>query len=471
MPSDLWTSVDLDPQPIGSLKGFVDDLHFHAFERAVRDAAARLDGRTVWHINSTAEGGGVAEMLRALLPYLLGAGWDVRWIVMEAEEDFFEVTKGLHHALHGMPPADNIWSEIDSVYLRTTHASAAALRELTRPGDVAMIHDPQCAGLVTALAQAGVSSSWQCHIGTDAPNELTRRAWDVLCPLIEPAGRYVFSRRAYLWEGLDEDRLCVIPPAIDASTPKNATLTDDEVRDVLIGAGIFAGETTTKRVEHKVHRVGGDRPIDPDAKVVLQVSRWDRLKDPIGIIRMFADHLSDIGNLHVLYAGPATSGVDDDPEGATVFAACEEFWRSLSPDTQDRLHLLSIPMDDVDENALIVNALQCRADVVVQKSIEEGFGLTVAEAMWKGRPVVASRVGGIQDQIEHGRNGLLVDDPHDVAAFAAAVRELIHDPACAERIGEAAHTHVQREFLSPRILRQYAELACDLVDRTPDTCS
>jgi trehalose synthase len=196
----------------------------------------------------------------------------------------------------------------------------------------------------------------------------------------------------------------------------------------------------------------------------LQVSRWDRLKDPIGFIRMFDEHLADLPDVHLVHAGPSTEGVDDDPEGAEVLAACEETWRSLAPDVQDRVHLLSLPMDDVDENAHIVNALQRRADVVVQKSLQEGFGLTVSEAMWKSRPVVASRIGGIQDQIEHGTSGLLVDDPYDLDGFASAVRSVLEDPACARRLGEAAHERVHDHFLGPRILTQYAELACELIE-------
>jgi trehalose synthase len=161
----------------------------------------------------------------------------------------------------------------------------------------------------------------------------------------------------------------------------------------------------------------------------------DRLKDPLGFVRMFAEHLTDLDDVHLVHAGPSTAGVDDDPEGAEVLAACEELWRSLPDDVQARVHLLSIPMDDVDENATIVNALQRHADVVVQKSLQEGFGLTVSEAMWKGKPVVAGRVGGIQDQIEHDRSGLLVDDPYDIEGFADHVRTVLTDRGCAERLG------------------------------------
>jgi trehalose synthase len=284
-------------------------------------------------------------------------------------------------------------------------------------------------------------------------------AWDLLRPYVLPAERYVFTREAYLWDGLDRERMRVIPPSIDALSPKNAPV--DDVDGILAAAGIIEGRSD--RHLRPVHRVGGTCPIPDGARLVVQVSRWDRLKDPIGFVRMFAGHLGDVSDLYAVYAGPEPDGVDDDPEARGVIAACAELWRSLHPDLRRRIHLLSIPMDDVDENATVVNALQRRADVVVQKSIKEGFGLTVAEAMWKSRPIVASRVGGIQDQIEHGRTGLLVDDPYDVAAFAHEVRALLGDADYAKRIGSAAHEAVRERYLGPRQLRQYSDLMTELV--------
>lgn len=440
-------------------------------------AAEALGGHAVWNINSTAEGGGVAEMLHALLPYLRDVGWNVRWMVMSGEDGFFDLTKGLHEALHGVAPADDIRKRFDELYAGVTERSAADLLKTAKPGDVAVVHDPQAAGLVKPLAEAGLRVSWQCHIGTDVPNDCSRMAWDLLRPFVAPAHRYVFSRDVYLWEGLDPDRLRVIPPAIDAFAPKNEAMTDEQVEAVLVAADIYEGAAGSSRPDadirtrRSVARTGGPLPLPADAPVVLQVSRWDRLKDPIGFIRMFADHLSDIDDLHAIYAGPDTKAVDDDPEGAEVHAACEETWRSLAPDVRDRLHLLSIPMEDLDENAEIVNALQRRADVVVQKSLQEGFGLTVAEAMWKGRPVVGSRIGGIQDQIEDGRSGRLIDDPHDVTAFADAVRDLILEPSEARRLGEAAHERVRKQYLAPRILGQYADLVTELAGSQVTACS
>ncbi len=198
-----------------------------------------------------------------------------------------------------------------------------------------------------------------------------------------------------------------------------------------------------------------DVPLGPDDRIVVQVSRWDALKDPLGVIRGFADHVPEA---HLVYAGPAVEAVSDDPEGAQVLQEAIAAREALPADARRRVHLAALPMDDPDENAIVVNALQRHASVVVQKSLAEGFGLTVAEAMWKGRPVVASRIGGIQDQIEDGVSGVLLDDPSDQDAYGKALRDLLADPDAAEQMGVRARERVREEFLSARSLLQYLEL-------------
>jgi trehalose synthase len=205
--------------------------------------------------------------------------------------------------------------------------------------------------------------------------------------------------------------------------------------------------------------VNGHGPLPPNARIVLQVSRWDRLKDMAGVLTGFADHLARFpDDVHLMLLGPDVTGVGDDPEGAEVLEECTDIWRAQPPQARHRLHLCSLPMDDVDENAHLVNALQRYATVVVQKSIVEGFGLTVAEPMWKARPVLASRVGGIQDQIVHGESGLLLDDPTDLDDFAGRLLGVIRDEALAARLGRAAHERVRDRFLGDRHLIQYAQL-------------
>jgi trehalose synthase len=206
-----------------------------------------------------------------------------------------------------------------------------------------------------------------------------------------------------------------------------------------------------------------DEPLQSDAAFVLQVSRWDGLKDPVGVLRGFARHVDDAHGAHLVLAGPAVAAVDDDPEGSEVLDEVRAAREELPPDARARVHLACLPMEDGDENAAIVDALQRRADVVVQKSLAEGFGLTVAEAMWKSRPVVATRVGGIQDQVVHGSTGLLVDDPADLRAFGDAVGTLLGDPATAATMGKRGHERVCEEFLAPRQLLQFGRLLERLV--------
>jgi trehalose synthase len=198
-------------------------------------------------------------------------------------------------------------------------------------------------------------------------------------------------------------------------------------------------------------------PLDARAPVVTQVSRWDRLKDPLGVIEGFVTHVDHAANAQLVLAGPEPASVTDDPEGADVLRSCIARWESLAPEVRQQIHLALLPMADAEENAAIVNALQRWSSIVVQKSLAEGFGLTVAEAMWKARPVVASRVGGIQDQIVDGENGVLVD-PNDLAGFGAAVNRLLGDRSEARRMGASAQARVREEFLGVRHLTEYVDL-------------
>jgi trehalose synthase len=207
-------------------------------------------------------------------------------------------------------------------------------------------------------------------------------------------------------------------------------------------------------------------PLSPEDALVAQISRWDRLKDPLGVLNGFVEHTAGQTDAHLLIAGPSTESVADDPEGAEVLAAMMSAWEQLPQQVRGRVHLASLPMDDIEENAAIVNALQRHSDVIVQKSLAEGFGLTVAEAMWKARPVVASRVGGIQDQIVDGESGILLSDPRDEAEFGAAVAGLLADPERAHRIGQAAHLRVRDNFLGPYHLGRYFDLIRSLAAQT-----
>lgn len=441
-------------------------------------ARASFGDRVVWQVNATAQGGGVAEMLQTLLGYGRGAGIDIRWLVLDGDPEFFTITKRLHNLLHGEPgdggPLGT--AECDH-YAAVLRANLDHMLEEISPGDIVLLHDPQTAGLADGLRRAGLRVVWRCHIGRDEPNELTDRAWAFLRPFLEGVDAYVFSRQVYAPEWVDRHRLTVIAPSVDPFSAKNVSLTGEQVRHILVRTGLVSGpdpdgplhfdrrDGRPGRVRrHTDLLLDGSTP-PADAPLLVQVSRWDRLKDMAGVMEGFARWAASepTTEAHLMLVGPAVAGVTDDPEGAEVLAECVEQWGNLPPAVRPRVHLASIPMDDVDENAVIVNALQRHAYAVVQKSLVEGFGLTVTEAMWKARPVVASDVGGIHDQIVDGRDGLLLEDPYDLDEFARAIGRLLADPALAERLGAAARQRVLDEFLGDRHLAQYVELFGGLV--------
>jgi trehalose synthase len=428
-----------------------------------------FEGRVVWNVNSTAQGGGVAEMLVSLLAYARGAGIDTRWVVIGGDEDFFVLTKRIHNFLHGSAGDGGVLDDAARrVFDRVTARNAVEFRELIRPEDVVIVHDPQPAGLIATVREVGCPVVWRCHVGLDRPDPLARSAWNFLLPYVRDADAHVFSRQAFAWEGLAKD-VSIIAPSIDAFAPKNQELDRQRVLSILTVAGLnedgVAAQPTFTRLDgspgrvDRVARCWQRRSLRSSDRVVVQVSRWDGLKDPIGVIRGFAAHVAPVvGDAHLVYAGPAVESVTDDPEGGQVLAEAIAEYEALPEDLAERVHLVALPMDDVQENAAIVNALQRRADVVVQKSLAEGFGLTVAEAMWKARPVVASRIGGIQDQIVDGETGILLDDPLDLAAYGAAVRSLLENPARAEAMGREARERVRGRYLGTRSLMQAIEL-------------
>jgi trehalose synthase len=441
--------VEFEPAPLELFRPLVGE-RFAEIERAAAAARETFADRRIWHVNSTSQGGGVAEMLRALLPYARGAGVDVRWVVLGESDGFFDLTKRIHNRLHGdAGDGRKLDSAAREVYASASERSSGELNRLVEPGDVIYLHDPQPAGLVPAMKEAGLAVVWRCHIGVDEPNDAAREAWDFLRPYVEPADAYVFSRRAYLWEGLEERKTWIMPPVINPFSPKNEDLENERI------------ETILAEVEERA-TILQEEPVPADARVVTQVSRWDRLKDPEGLLEILAHHLDD-PSIHLCLVGPETAGVHDDPEGAEVYERVVARWRALGDERRRRAHLISLPMDDLKRNAAMVNALQRRSDVIVQKSLAEGFGLTVAEAMWKARPVVASGVGGIQDQVVDGQTGLLVDDPRDLPAFARAIEELAGDRDRAAAMGAAGREHVRDSYLAIDRLREYVELVGALI--------
>jgi trehalose synthase len=391
------------------------------------------------------------------------------------------VTKRIHNHLHASPGDGGVLGKDErDVYERALADPAQELASRVRPDDVVFLHDPQTAGMVDRIRATGARVVWRCHIGVDLPDGLARGAWDFLRAYVEDADAYVFSREAFVWDGLDRARTWIVAPSIDAFSPKNQELGNAAVTGILARAGIAEPvrhanpgfvrvDGTPGRVD-RAAEVDQETFVPAEASLVTQVSRWDRLKDPVGVLRGFASVADE--DAHLLLAGPAATAVADDPEGSEVLAEVRGERDALPPEVRDRTHLACLPMDDVQENAAIVNAIQRRSDVVVQKSLAEGFGLTIAEAMWKSRPVVASGLGGIQDQIADGETGMLLKDPAELNAFARALDQLLGDPNLRERMGAAARERVEAEFLGTRHLLQYLELLTALLQpdsRQPST--
>jgi trehalose synthase len=308
-------------------------------------------------------------------------------VVLEGNQEFFAVTKRVHHLLHGQPGDQGQLDEpARASYRQTLKETLPELEQRVEPGDVVLLHDPQTAGLVPALKRQGATVIWSCHVGIDEPNDLARTAWAFLRPAVQEADAYVFSRAAYCWEGLDRARLAVIAPCIDAFAPKNQTLEPSTVDAILQAAGILEDPDTTVSTP-EFRRLDGspgravrraemiqDQPIPPSAPLVVQVSRWDRLKDPVGVLQGFARHVPDELGAHLLLAGPAAASVNDDPEADQVLQQVRRAGAALPRAARDRVHLACLPMEDLEENGAMVNAIQRRADVIVQKSLAEGSG-------------------------------------------------------------------------------------------------
>jgi trehalose synthase len=432
----------------------------------------RLAGRVVWNISSTAYGGGVAEMVRSLLSYCRGARVDARWGVITGPPDFFRLTKRLHNAIHGSHgDGSPIGDEQRHLYESVNEVAAKELAPMVRSHDVVIVHDPQPAGMIPALLALGAHVIWRCHVGHDDYDDEVDLAWRFLSPYLRDAHAFVFSRAAYIpIHHLEGRRARIIAPTIDPFSPKNQAIDERCVRAILRQAGLIdcapsgpctfiREDGTPGRVDRRAEIVREDAAPPDTTPLVVQVSRWDRLKDPLGVIAGFVELTEERAHgAHLVLAGPRAVGVTDDPEGARVLAEVIGAWRQLPVAMRRRIHLASIPTDDIDENAAIVNALQRYATVIVQKSLHEGFGLTVTEAMWKCRPLIASAVGGIQDQIEDGVQGILLEDPSDPREFAAALERLLADPREARRMGERGHARVIARYLGLSSVLQYGAL-------------
>lgn len=391
--------------------------------RRIESLSSELDGVRVLHVNSTATGGGVAELLRSVVPLFDDLGVDTDWLVMEADDPFFEVTKAFHNSLQG--GSVGITDEMRSTYRTVTERNAAAIDE---EYDVVVLHDPQTLGMIETLADAFPDTRfvWRCHI------DLTDAAGPTLSFLVDDVRQVdhvVFTRPEY-GEPLEAAAVpsSTIHPSIDPLAEKNRPLDP--------------AESATER--ERLHGI----PLDGDAPVLTQVSRFDPWKDQLGLVEAYRRLRERFPDVQLVLAGGMAA---DDPEGREIFDR-------VAAETADEpgVHLLT------NEPDATINLLQRRSDVVVQKSLREGFGLVVAEALWKRTPVVGSNVGGIPLQIEDGRNGYLVE-PDDVDAVVDRTDALLADEPHRERLGRRGRETVREEFLLPRQLVDYGELFLDVL--------
>ena len=471
----LVHSVEVPRRPVSLLEPIIGGQRYLRLVEAADRVRHLLAGRSIWNVNSTATGGGVAEMLQVLVGYVKDFDIPAGWLVITGDAEFFAITKRLHNQIHGEIAGGPLGAAEAHHYTQMLIANATELLGRIQPGDVVLLHDPQTAGLAGPLARAGAQVVWRSHIGVDWENDATRAGWDFLRPCLGPAEGYVFTRRQYVPSWLPDDKVSIIPPSIDPFSPKNQNLDAATVQAILVKLGVL--DDGAPQVPARFVRRNGDmdtvtrqavitgegRPGAGDP-VLLQVSRWDRLKDMAGVMRGFADYLVPDAGGYLILAGPSVAGVSDDPEGAAVYGECLLQWHDLPPAARARILLVTLPLEDIDENAAMVNALQRHATVIAQKSLAEGFGLTVSEGMWKGRPVIGSAVGGIIDQIPEG-TGILLPDPTDLQAFGRAVRLLLADQAEATRLGLAAHAYVRDHYLGDIHLLRYASLLTSLVSK------
>lgn len=372
--------------------------------------ADRLKDKLVQHVNSTPVGGGVAEILSCMVPLLRELGVNTRWDVIKGGEQFFEVTKKFHNALHGRK--EEISQRDFDVFMDTSNEN---IREIDTCGDIVFVHDPQPIALIKKKAQN--KWLWRCHIDVSDPSQ---KVWKFLMNFIPNYDSAVFSSPNFSQKLPIKQFL--ISPSIDPLSDKNKELPQETIDAVL-----------------RKYNILKDKPI------VTQISRFDRLKDPVGVIQAFLQVKKYVDCQLILAGGTAS----DDPEGIKVIEEVKEKAK------QDKdIHILLLPQNDIE-----VNALQRASAVIMQKSIKEGFGLTVSEALWKAKPVVASNVGGIPLQIKHKYSGLLC---HSIEGAAFAIKQLLNSPEYAKKLGENGRENVRNNFLLTRHLKEYMLLFLSL---------
>jgi trehalose synthase len=382
----------------------------------IMERAKRLKGKRILHLSATAFGGGVSEILYTIVPLMADVGLDVSWQVIYGREEFFNATKVMHNALQGHP--QDLTPEQWGIW---KHYNEINARELMDEWDAIIVHDPQPAAIASLVPAKASHWIWRCHIDLSTPNPATL---EVLLPYLDEYPAAVFHLRDYVPPSID-GRARIVPPAIDPLAPKNMAFSPD---DAVYICGQFG--------------------IDVDRPLLVQVSRFDPWKDPLGVIDAHRIVQAQMPGVQLALVG---SMATDDPEGWDYFNATV-----AHADGDPDIYILN---NFNNVGAIEVNAFQSHADVVIQKSTREGFGLTVSEAIWKARPFIGGDVGGIPLQVSDGESGFLVSSPEECARRAL---EILADPGLGKRLGRAGKESVRRRFLSPRLLRDWLALFEDI---------
>ncbi|MBR9990873.1 MAG: glycosyltransferase [Gemmatimonadetes bacterium] len=467
--------IEIDP--LTSLGRHAQHVNLAPLVRALREEAAAvshgLRDRTVWMINSAAQGGGVAEMMPGVVTHLRELGIRAEWVVLESDdEQFFELTKRIHNLIHG-EGEPHLSEEDRRLFERVNRENADVLQQSIRAGDVVVVHDPQPMPMADMLREnIDITTVWRCHIGLDQETPATTAAWRFLEPYATGYHHAVFSAPEYVPSWF-EGRSSIIYPALDPLTAKNHPMRVQTVVSVLERSGLLRmpGPTTGSPFDAPARRFCDDGTWQPAAAaddiglltrpIVTQVSRWDRLKGFLPLMRGFAryreglggdsaasdDQGRRLGHTRLVLAGPDPDSISDDPEGRDVLDELCAAYLTCDSEVRPDIVLVAVPMQDAHVNALIVNALQRVSTIVVQNSLREGFGLTITEAMWKGVPVLSnSRACGPRQQVRDGVDGRMIGDPEDLDEIANTLRSMLSSDEL-DAWGQNAQHRVHEHFL------------------------
>lgn len=414
----MLSIVETQPQKLEPYRNLISRELFEEIE----DLANNLRGLKVFHVNSSPRGGGVAEILKGLIPLMKGVGLEAEWYTIPPQNSFFEITKKMHNALQGKEYKFSFAAR--KKYMLHMSRAANLMREM-RP-DIWVIHDPQPAGVILFLPQFHPSVS-RLHIDLTSPNA---DVWKFVSSFLHNYDKVIVSSPDFTRKEIQE-KAVVFQPAIDAFSPKNHLISPEDADQTLRNFG-----------------------INPDRPLIAQISRFDPWKDPLGVIETYRLAKKKIPELQLALVGFLLA--QDDPEAERIYQKAKKK-AEKDPDIflfADIAKLGSLAVD------VFVNSVQTAADVILQKSIREGFGMTVAEAMWKEKPVIGGNVGGIKLQIKNGENGFLASTPEEAAE---RIVQLLGDPNLSKKIGTEAKKTVQENFLMPRLLKDYLQLFGDMV--------